>query len=63
MLLFVSKPFRIADEAHELLDTMGTVLDKSLPGQLSELRQQVVPGVPTRTLHKSTNLIMHDHDS
>ena len=46
MLLFVSKQWRVADEVHELLHTMGTVLDKSLPGQLSELRQQVVPGVP-----------------
>ena len=40
---------------------MGTVLRKSLPGQLSELRQQVVPGVPTprKTFDKSTNLIIH----
>ena len=46
MLLFVSKQCRVPDEVHELFGTMGAVLRKSLPGQLSELRQLVVPGVP-----------------
>ena len=35
----------------------GTVLDKSLPCQLPQLRQQVMPGVlmPLKSLHGSTN--------
>ena len=57
MLLFVSKQCRVVDKVNEFFDIMGTVLRKSLPGQLSELRQQVVPGVPTplTTLDGSTN--------
>ena len=60
-IVFVSKLSRVADETHGLFDTMGTVLRKCLPGQLFELREQVVLGAPPplKTLDKSTVFIIH----